>query len=247
LAYVVAKGVTPLPLSKSFRFGPPIAEVANKFLSELGAFQIEGAASHESESTTIFDEFYEGADALLVRTNAGGLQAFMALTNQDPARAIHLNVETKEIFSLIDAIMALQAGEKADHYELMNYDTYEELLEDIENDAVDYQITLIHRSMEMYGGKAIKARLYKMPKADECDLHILTAHKSKGCEWDNVAIYPDFTLSESAIRSASSVPEEYLRLCYVAITRAKKKLDWSPLYDFQERIAQIRSNLLNDI
>jgi hypothetical protein len=62
----------------------------------------------------------------------------------------------------------------------------------------------------------------------DVDVVISTAHKAKGLEWDNVRIADDFRGPRRDKNDPEVVhmpdPEE-LRLAYVAVTRAKKKLD----------------------
>ena len=59
------------------------------------------------------------------------------------------------------------------------------------------------------------------------DVVVTTAHRSKGLEWDNVKIYDDFwgpRIDKNTGETIMPSPEE-MRLAYVAVTRAKKRLD----------------------
>ena len=61
----------------------------------------------------------------------------------------------------------------------------------------------------------------------EIDVIVTTAHKSKGLQWNNVRIFDDFwgpRMNKKTGEVEMPVDEE-LRLAYVAVTRAQKKLD----------------------
>ena len=58
------------------------------------------------------------------------------------------------------------------------------------------------------------------------DAEIITAHKSKGKEWDRVKLFDDFKQPEINDEGEMQLPDpEELRISYVAATRAKKSID----------------------
>jgi antirestriction protein ArdC/superfamily I DNA/RNA helicase/DNA polymerase III epsilon subunit-like protein len=66
---------------------------------------------------------------------------------------------------------------------------------------------------------------------EEIDVVVTTAHKAKGLQWNNVRIFDDFwgpRVNKKTGELEMPVDEE-LRLAYVALTRAQKKLDAGPL------------------
>jgi antirestriction protein ArdC/superfamily I DNA/RNA helicase/DNA polymerase III epsilon subunit-like protein len=65
----------------------------------------------------------------------------------------------------------------------------------------------------------------------EIDVIVTTAHKSKGLQWNNVRIFDDFWGPRANKKTGElEMPvDEELRLAYVALTRAQKKLDPGPL------------------
>ncbi|MGW5384072.1 UvrD-helicase domain-containing protein [Nocardia sp. NPDC003963] len=75
------------------------------------------------------------------------------------------------------------------------------------------------------------ARLRELATVPPPDVVVSTAHKAKGLEWNNVRIGDDFKGPEldNATGELSMPSEEELRLAYVAVTRAKKKLDLGSL------------------
>jgi len=67
-------------------------------------------------------------------------------------------------------------------------------------------------------------------EAPEIDVIVTTAHKSKGLQWDNVRIFDDFWGPRTNKKGEKEMPlDEELRIAYVALTRAQKKLDPGPL------------------
>jgi antirestriction protein ArdC/DNA polymerase III epsilon subunit-like protein/superfamily I DNA/RNA helicase len=58
------------------------------------------------------------------------------------------------------------------------------------------------------------------------DTEVITAHKSKGKEWDRVKLHDDFKMPEINDEGEMELPDaEERRISYVAVTRAKKALD----------------------
>ena len=74
----------------------------------------------------------------------------------------------------------------------------------------------------------------------DADCIITSAHKSKGLEWDFVQIENDFIdllkIMDDHKGCPFEVPREELNLLYVALTRAKKKMELPEQYafDFQQ-------------
>ena len=239
LAYVESKGVEVKQLTKSFRFGVNLAKIANLFQEDLNSnLRLIGGNPNEGNSGFQCGNDYSLVDAILTRTNAGALKAFMECIADglNP----YLNINVKEVVEIIDGIQDLRYKGKSKHYELMVYNNYEELKLDIKKETVDYQVAMIHEAINEYGAESIKTRLSNMTKGSSPQ--ILTAHKSKGCEYDSVLLYGDFRLSDKMISKVKrkSDLDEYLRLCYVAATRAKANLDWLALYDYRQRINSVR-------
>ena len=65
-------------------------------------------------------------------------------------------------------------------------------------------------------------------------VQIMTVHKSKGLEWDNVAIW---NVGRSTFPLDHADPREERRLCYVAVTRARHNLGIFQ-NDFEMKLAE---------
>ena len=69
-----------------------------------------------------------------------------------------------------------------------------------------------------FGAEKILSALRGMPKEEEADLVVSTAHKSKGRQWSKVKLAPDFPPKNKSDDSDK-------KLLYVACTRAMHELD----------------------
>lgn len=72
--------------------------------------------------------------------------------------------------------------------------------------------------------------LNKVKLSEECEnpdktYTLITSHRAKGLEWDNVKIAPD----QWSLKTDSEC-----NLCYVAVTRARYKLDAKPIEELLE-------------
>jgi hypothetical protein len=111
-----------LTLSKSFRFGPAVANEANRWLDELDApLRLEG---HEPIPSRIVDQLGE-PDAILCRSNAGAMTQVMTALAQ--GRRVALVGGGKNIRDLAAAAVALKAGAPCDHPELFAFRTWSEV------------------------------------------------------------------------------------------------------------------------
>lgn len=205
-------------LTQSFRFGPAIAKAANLLLAQLKAgLRLKGLSSIASDTCVITQP-----DAILTRTNARSIVCL--IDQQTSGRQVHLVGEGKEVLSFARAVQDLKLGRTVEHPDLAMFKTWREVVEYAEHDQLGGDLALNVRLVEEFGVPAILKALEALVPADEADLVISTAHKSKGREWDRVQLAPDFMHKNQDDEIAEPDPEE-LRLLYVAVTRAKLQLD----------------------
>lgn len=91
---------------------------------------------------------------------------------------------------------------------------------------------------------ALDAKKEDRKKKEEPGVHIMSIHKAKGLEWDKVFLP---FLNDDILPHGDDLEEER-RLCYVAVTRARKELDMTSvmffprLNDFSGRMSEFLTN-----
>lgn len=199
-------------LTQSFRFGEPIAQIANYLLTRLGAeLRLKGFDQVESEIVLMMDD----ADVILTRTNACAIESCIGAQAQ--GKQVYLMGGAGDMLRFTKAAQELITGKKTYHPELACFNDWFEVQEYVSQDEQGSDLKLMVDLIGNYGCDIIIKALDQTVSEAKADLIISTAHKSKGCEWNNVKLAGDFPAEEKLN------PEE-LRLMYVACTRAKNKL-----------------------
>ena len=202
-------------LSQSYRFGQAIADVANTILAELDEptdLVMRGMPTIPSRVDTVTEP-----RCYLYRTNAGAVGRVMAAitANKRP----HLIGGGDDVVRWMQAAMDLQARKGTRHPELCCFDSWSEVVEYSKTDEGG-DLRLMVKLVTDFGAMRIRDALKNMPKEDDADLVVSTAHKSKGREWDTVRLGQDFP-------TVNKMGDAERRLLYVAATRAKLTLDVS--------------------
>jgi superfamily I DNA/RNA helicase len=207
-----------LTLSQSFRFGPAVADEANKWLRLLSApLQLRGFERIMSRLDVLGTE----ADAVLCRTNAEAVaQVIAAMGNGRRAALVGGGGEIK---AMAEAAVSLKHGRGTSHPELFLFTTWGQLQEYAEWDPSGSDLKVFVNLIDTYGPEAVIATMDRLADEREADLIVSTAHKAKGREWDRVRIASDF--HEPRRDDEKGVPRAEAMLAYVAITRARIVLD----------------------
>lgn len=202
-------------LTQSFRFGPAVADIANRVLGWIpGAeLRLTGTDSLASEVRAIVQPA-----AVLARTNAVAVRTVML--EQAAGRRPHLIGGGREVAAFAEAAGRLMAGGRTDYHDLACFDTWGEVLEYVENDPNGDELRLLVKLVDEFGVEAIVRALDRMPSEAAADVVVSTAHKAKGREWDSVQLAGDFNPAQDRTPG----PAEF-RLLYVAVTRARMVLD----------------------
>ncbi len=209
-------------LTQSFRFGPAIAEVANRLLDRLAAdLRLVGTDAVDSTVAAVPDP-----DAILTRTNAAAVHIVLRL--QASGKRVALVGGGDEVVRFAKAAAELMRGEATEHPDLACFDNWGEVRAYVDEDEQGSELRLLVSLVEEFGVEAILEALDRTMREDDADVIVSTAHKSKGREWDSVQLSGDFQIDKPS-------PDE-LRLLYVACTRAKRELDieaiealWAPV------------------
>jgi hypothetical protein len=145
-----AKGDVEKPLTKSWRFGPQVADLGNRFLQLLGSKdRVEGGGkpSHIHPAGTM-----EGADAILVRSNGGMISEIMR--EQAAGRRVGVPKGTKtDLTSLVDSARYLSGQGPAParmHDDLAPYRTWDEVKAEAQK-GDDPKIAMLARIVDQNG------------------------------------------------------------------------------------------------
>lgn len=216
-------GVDSLTLSQSFRFGPAVAEVANRFLDLLARDTIRVIGNPVKDSTvgTLTD-----ADAILCRTNAAVIE--YAMDAQSRGRQVAIAGGTGDIEKFMTSAQKLIDGKGMPSGDLEGFDTWGDVREFAQSSDADASMKRLVKLVDEYGTPAIIEICNSSVNEDDADVVISTAHKSKGREWDSVRIAGDFVRSGDEGEAKEPSTAE-LMLMYVAVTRAKMTLDFTAI------------------
>jgi hypothetical protein len=156
-----------LPLTKSWRFGPEVADIGNRFLELLGSGKrIEGGgpASRITEAHAMSD-----ADAILVRSNAGAIAEI--IRELDAGRTVGVPKGTKsDLVALVETARYLQGRGRAPwrlHEDLAPYRTWDEVLDEATK-GDDPKLAMLVRIVDQHGidGLATLVRQVHEPQDD---------------------------------------------------------------------------------
>ena len=208
-------------LSRSFRFGPAIAEVANVFLDRLDTSPVVGTDSISSEVGPVAEP-----KAILTRTNATAVEE--VLHAQATGRKPHLMGGGREVVSFTRGARDLQDRGRTSHPELACFSSWGQVQDYVNTDPQGDDLRLMVKLVDDFGIDTILGALENMVTEAKCDVVISTAHKAKGREWESVRLTGDFNREDKEGKLIEPNTEE-LRLLYVAVTRAQFWLDVSAL------------------
>lgn len=214
-----------LTLAQSFRFGPAVAERANEWLRLLGAEQ--RVIGFDRIASTVAP--LEAADAILCRSNAGAMAR--VLEHVEDGRKTHLVGGASEIKRFAQAALRLMDGQRADHPELIAFDSWEAVREYAALDD-GAQLATIVKLIDDHGPDKIVAVADQLASEAGAEVTVSTAHKSKGRQWGTVKVAPDFREpfprpypDRDSSRYAIILDAAELMLLYVTVTRAVDTLD----------------------
>jgi hypothetical protein len=206
-------------LSQSYRFGQRVADVANAVLDTLDEptdFKLRGNPALDSRVKPV-----EEPRCYLYRTNAGAIGRLMAAIEdgKHPHMVFGTEAARLQLVSFFNACIDLQAKppRPTDNAELGCFSDWQEVQEYSTTDE-GADLKLMVKLVDTFGAEEIRDALKNMPDEEDADLIISTAHRSKGREWDSVKLGPDFPL-------VNRMTDADRRLLYVAVTRAKLRLD----------------------
>ena len=229
-----------LPLTVSFRCCAQAADRANFFIAR---YADDRATSRPMESAS--DGKPKGAIALLARTNAKIIDVISNLKDADmPDFRLVRSVD--EVFAAADAVQAFMHGRKAQgEYSWINKFKSIHAFESFTSSAAcPPDVYFAWKFVDEKGKELpeIRRKAERIQANKYGSAWLSTAHSSKGLEFDEVMILPDFMplfIQKERLDEASGDPElteldlmrmgsdfqQEVNLLYTAITRAHMALD----------------------
>ena len=209
-----------LYLTQSFRFGQPVADEANKWLTLLGAkLRLRGFNQIRSTVGPV-----DVPDAVLTRSNATAMVRIMRLA--EAGHKVALVGGGGEIAALARAAQDLAEGRGTDHPELLAFSSWREVQVYAEMDEAGADLKVLVDLVDKHTPEKILATVDLLAEEADAQTVVSTAHKSKGREWPRVQIADDF---REPRRTPDNPDPEVDRgeamLAYVAVTRAQHALD----------------------
>lgn len=226
-----------IPLTKSFRFGEEIAQVASKvieikkkYLGGKWKFKISGVGGVSKISTRAF----------LARTNVGLLNAAIKQLEEKRKKFYFEGGVSSYTFSngssIYDALyLFLNAQPKIKNELFKSFSSFEQL-EEFAEQTLDSELRLTCKMVKQYQAELfdLLAEIKKRAIDDrnKADYIFSTVHKAKGMEYDSVDLADDFIsearieqiLKEEKSPKIFNMIREELNILYVAVTRTKSDL-----------------------
>jgi F-box protein 18 (helicase) len=237
-------------LTQSWRFGPNIANVANSLLKTFFQEKVPLVGNGQDMLVSSFDP--TDVYTVICRTN---FELFSQAINQVAAgKTIHV-IGDEGFQQFLDRILDvyyIASGHRhmVKDKSLLHFKDYDDLKQ-FATDREDAELLSKVAIVDKHGSK-VPSHVETIRKANVpqrmAKVVLVTAHKSKGLEWDNVMLAPDFTdlldsndepmrtkdqvladktITDEKVRKAilaDAVERDEINLVYVAATRAKKKL-----------------------
>ncbi|WP_069758664.1 UvrD-helicase domain-containing protein [Streptomyces sp. LUP47B] len=217
---------THLTLTRSFRFGPLLADQANRWLAFTDTpIRLTGTEAIPTEVGLV-----TCPDAVLCRTNIGAVTEVMR--QLDAGRQVALTRGGQTLVALAKAARDLKDGGRTSHPELVLFASWGELQDYAEYDPAGRDLQPFVELVDTHGPEAIIAAVDALTDESKAEVTVSTAHTAKGREWTQVRIADDFPPPPDSDRQdhrGRPIPEPVsdtdARLAYVAVTRARRRLD----------------------
>ena len=228
----VPEGFITKYLSTNFRFNQDLADQANHILSYMGE---EKGITGRGNLTEITSK------AVLVRNNSTLFNFLIQAANE--GKKVFAIADLKDLFSQMytaASLLSCKKGEKPKfgpypHKKIAAYYTWKELVTDKSPD-VRKIANLVAKCKPNVHVAITKAKSCLVENEELANITLVTGHKSKGREWDEVTLSNDFlpvvgeynTIEE---KIGEFISEQGMNLCYVAITRARVKVNLTPEWE----------------
>ena len=147
-----------------------------------------------------------------------------ALQYLEEGKEVGIGIAVASLTKYIESIIALKKGDRKNvkHDDVAKFPSWWEFVESTNEDKE------AKRMLTLASKQNVNDFLQRIKTATnpEAQHFFMTAHKSKGFEWNNVQVYGDFRFNRNKEESnpLKGMPEQEVNLLYIACTRAKLKL-----------------------
>ena len=216
------------PLTKSFRFGPAIAEIANAWLEMLES-DLRVVGHDPIESQVVGSGEILVPRAILCRGNGTALGWVLAFHERNVPVALAPGDKNagKDISRFAWAARDLMAGEGTDHPDLVGFTTWRELMDFVDEEENTADLKRMVNIINRIGVNGVIDAVRGLVPEEKAQVTVSTAHKAKGLEWDSVKVADDFCPPVEDPKTGELPkpdPADWM-LAYVTVTRAKRLLD----------------------
>jgi transcription antitermination factor NusG len=217
-------------LSKSFRFGQEVGDLADVILADDGRIQtsVKGFEKLNTKCMNSFDlpdSFFENTYTMLFRTNGALIQEAVRLLAE--GRRVNLEIDVSDFTKLLESAIELFNGNmaKVKHEKLVQFENWNEYK--IEAEVVQGELIRVLKLVESGAVYRVLEVLRTHRNCSNPEMTLTTAHKSKGREWDYVILASDFPSCFDKDGVWVGLPDGERNLLYVAATRVKVMLGYN--------------------
>lgn len=145
-----------LPLTQSWRFGPQVAGVGNRYLSLIDSpYKIVGGGP---DGEIVDAHSMDDPDAILTRSNAGAVKSILA--QLELGRTVGADAKFKsDLQALIQTVQYLKDRSRNKprmHEDLAGYKTWSEVEDDVDNEKASAKVVMLKRLVDNQGIDALQ-------------------------------------------------------------------------------------------
>lgn len=204
-------------LTRSFRYGDQTAKVASMILENK--VEIEG---DPTKNTTVGDSIdYDKPYTILFRTNIELI--FNAIDLLGKGEEVDVNLDIQDFTKMLTSAKALHTDQikKVKHEDILPFTKWEDFVEESKYRA---EFSRIVTFIENGDEDRILETLHSYKAKGSEKITLVTAHRSKGLEWNQVVLADDFPSVYDNKGNYRGLSESEQNLLYVAVTRGIEAL-----------------------
>jgi superfamily I DNA/RNA helicase len=219
---------TVFPLTRSFRFGQPIADAANQILSWKYAPPVNRLTGAPTIESRIGEVDRNRAHARIFRTNRALIREAIVLA--DRGIGFEMAGNNQDFVRILIDTHHLQSNEahRVKHPLVRSFDSWSALLWAVEGKDDTRDLSQAVRICEEHEDRIPEIIDFMKEggsRTRPARVLLTTAHRAKGREFNQVVIAPDFDEVVERARNNRALWDAEMNLLYVACTRAIEALE----------------------